>query len=99
MLDETPAGFADLTDKGYLDRLFVSPNHQRCGMSSALLAMVEQTVQQQGMTRLNTDASLTALPFFTARVFEVVTAQTMKRRGEVLKNFWMKKELKGERPG
>lgn len=71
LMDDTPTGFADLTKEGHLDRLFVSPDYQRCGVASALLAMVEQAARHRGMTRLTTDASLTALPFFEARRFRV----------------------------
>ncbi|GHC15525.1 acetyltransferase [Kushneria pakistanensis] len=95
MANDTPAGFASLTDKGHLDMLFVRPDYQRCGVASTLLAMAEQTAQQRGIKRITTEASVTALPFFKARGFDVVTAQAMKRRGQVLRNFWMEKALEG----
>ncbi|SPJ33784.1 GNAT family N-acetyltransferase [Kushneria phyllosphaerae] len=95
----TPAGFASLTDYGHLDMLFVSPDHQRRGVASALLMTAEQAVRQRGMNRMTTEASLTALPFFKARGFEVVRAQEMKRCGEVLRNFRMEKYLKAVEPG
>ncbi|REC95568.1 GNAT family N-acetyltransferase [Kushneria indalinina] len=95
MIDDTPAGFASLTDRGHLDMLFVSPDYQRRGVASALLSVVEQAAQRRGITRVTTEASLAGRPFFEARGFNVVTKQTMKRRGEVLKNFWMEKVLHG----
>lgn len=94
MLDDTPAGFASLTDRGHLDMLFVSPAHQRRGVASALLNTVEQSVRRRGITRITTEASLTARPFFEARGFKAVIAQEMKRRGQVLRNFWMEKGMK-----
>lgn len=94
MLNDTPAGFADLTE-GHLDRLFVSPDYQRCGVASALLAMVEQAVRYREITRLTTDVSLTAQPFFEARRFVVIRARQVKRRGQVQDNFQMEKCLKG----
>lgn len=63
---DTPAGFASLTDHGHLDMLFVSPEHQRCGVASRLLSTAEQAARQRGIIRLTTEASLTALPFFKA---------------------------------
>ncbi|GHC15494.1 acetyltransferase [Kushneria pakistanensis] len=95
MLDDVPAGFTDLTNEGHLDRLFVSPDYQRCGVASALLDMVEQAARQRGMTRLTTDASLTALPFFETRGFVVTRARQVERRGQALDNFQMKKRLEG----
>ncbi|MFC0337142.1 Acetyltransferase, GNAT family [Kushneria avicenniae] len=93
MLDDTPAGFASLNDHGHLDMLFVSPDHQRCGVASALLMTAEQAVRQRGMHQLTTEASLTARPFFEAQGFEVMKAQAIERRGQVLRNFWMEKRL------
>ncbi|WP_457808462.1 GNAT family N-acetyltransferase [Kushneria sp. EE4] len=99
MIDDAPAGFASLNEHGHLDMLFVSPDHQRRGVASALLSVVEQAVRQRGIKRVTTEASLTGRPFFKARGFDVVKAQEMKRRGEVLKNFRMEKRLKAGEPG
>lgn len=93
MIDDAPAGFASFNEHGHLDMLFVSPDHQRRGVASALLNVVEQAAQRRGITRVTTEASLTGRPFFEVRGFDVVTRQTMKRCGEVLKNFRMEKVL------
>lgn len=93
MRGDTPAGFASLTEGGHLDMLFVSPDHQRCGVASRLLNTAEQAARLRGMTRLTTEASLTALPFFEAQGFEIVKAQAIERRGQVLRNYRMKKAL------
>ncbi len=95
MRENTLAGFASLNDHGHLDMLFVSPDHQRRGVARALLMTAEQAAWQRGMDRMTTEASLTALPFFKARGFEVVKAQEIERRGQVLKNFRMEKALHG----
>ncbi|WP_227875790.1 GNAT family N-acetyltransferase [Kushneria konosiri] len=93
MQESLPAGFASLTEGGHLDMLFVSPDHQRCGVASALLMTAEQAVRQRGMNRMTTEASLTALPFFEAQGFEIVKAQAIERRGQVLRNYRMEKAL------
>ncbi|ART62275.1 GNAT family N-acetyltransferase [Kushneria marisflavi] len=90
---DTPAGFASLTDHGHLDMLFVSPEHQRCGVASRLLSTAEQAARQRGIIRLTTEASLNALPFFQAQGFEIVKAQEIERRGQILRNYRMEKAL------
>lgn len=99
ILDDTPAGFASLNDRGHLEMLFVSPDHQRCGVARALLITAEDTARQRGLQRMTTDASLTARPFFEAQGFEIIRAQEIERRGERLKNVAMEKRLKGIEPG
>ena len=42
-----------------------------------------------------THASITARPFFEARGYRVVRPQQVERRGQVLTNFVMEKELIG----
>lgn len=98
MWGSTLAGFASLNDHGHIDMMFVSPEHQRRGVASTLLMTAEQAVRQRGMNRMTTEASLTALPFFKARGFEVVKAQEIERRGQVLRNFRMQKCLKKIKP-
>ena len=90
---EALAGFADLEPNGHLDMMFVHPGHQRRGVATALLAAVEAAAREQGLTRLSTEASITAHPFFEARGFSVITPQLVEKRGQVLRNFRMAKTL------
>ena len=46
-------------------------------------------------TRIYVHASKTARPFFEARGYRVVRPQQVERRGQVLTNFAMEKELIG----
>src|SRR3546814_16841474 len=82
-LDGVPVGFVDLEPDGHIDMLFVDADHQRRGIASVLLGQVEETAHDQGLTRLHTEASITARPFFERRGFRVIAPQTVVLRGQI----------------
>ncbi|WP_028752797.1 GNAT family N-acetyltransferase [Rhizobium leucaenae] len=86
-------GFADLLPDGLLDMMFVHPDYQGIGAASLLLATVETEAKRLGLSRIFTEASLTARPFFERRGFRVLASQTVEKRGQMLENFWMEKCL------
>ena len=85
--DGIPAGFSDLEPNGHLDMMFVHPRYQGFGVASLLLSTVEAAARGQGVAIINTEASLTARPFFRSRGFSVIAAQEVEKRGQMLKNF------------
>ena len=87
------AGFTDLEANGHLDMMFVHPDHQRRGVATALLETAEAAGRQAGLSRIFTEASITARPFFERRGFRVIAAQTVALRGQALANFRMEKFL------
>ena len=84
-------GFVDLTLAGYLDRLFVSADHQRRGIASMLLDRVELAAVEHGVCRIHTQASITAKPFFISRGYIVVREQIVDCHGIGLTNFVMER--------
>ena len=60
------------------------------GISTATIRIETPLEPTEGMFR-NIDASITARPFFEARGFQVVAAQSVVRRGQRLTNFRMEK--------
>ncbi len=86
-------GFADMTRDGYLDRLFVSADHQRQGIATMLMNAIESAAKNSHLSRVHTQASITAKPFFVSRGFTVVAEQTVKCRGIELTNFVMELKL------
>ena len=84
-------GFAAL-EEDYLDLLYVRPDHLRRGIASALCGALDHRCPE---TRIYVHASKTARPFFEARGYRVVRPQQVERRGQVLTNFVMEKELIG----
>ena len=79
--DGVIAGFADLRQDGYLDRLYVHRDYQGRGIATTLLNALP------GATL--THASLTARPFLERRGWQVVREQQVERHGVKLTNFVM----------
>jgi len=93
LIDGVIAGFIDLEGSGHIDMLFVDPAHQRRGVASALLDTVENAARVQRLAVLDTDASITARPFFENHGFQVVRSQDVALRGQRLTNFRMEKRF------
>jgi putative acetyltransferase len=87
------AGFTDLLDEGdgagYVDRLFVDPDHGRRGVGAALLDHVTTEAARRGLSTLTTHASLVARPVFESKGFTVTEAETVLKDGERLDRFFM----------
>lgn len=92
-IDGGPAGFTDLEDDGHLDMMFVHGRFQGRGVATALLRQAEAAARQSGLTRIFTEASITARPFFLSRGFELVAEQVVECKGQWLTNFRMHKQL------
>lgn len=93
LLGKSVIGFADLEPDGHLDMMYVHPDHQRAGVATALLNRVEAAARARGLSRISTEASITARPFFERRGFAVVAAQAVEKSGLLLRNFRMLKVL------
>jgi putative acetyltransferase len=90
-VDQNSAGFTDLEPDGHLDMMYVHPAYQKLGVAKALLATVENAACRQALSRIFTEASITARPFFERNGFRIIAAQTVEKRGQTLKNFRMEK--------
>lgn len=90
------AGFADMSRNGHLDRLYVSKDFQGRGVASALVDRLEAEARALKLGEIDTEASITARPFFERRGYRVVQPQQVERRGVLIRNFKMKKRLSYE---
>lgn len=79
-------GFGDITEGGYLDRLYVHKDCQRKGIAAAICDRLESYPYTNELT---VHASITSKPFFISRGYSVVKEQEVDRRGVVLTNFVM----------
>ena len=86
-------GFAELEEDGHLDMLFVRGDTVGRGVGRRLYEAVEREARNQGLSRIFTEASITARPFFKMQGFRVVLKQTVLRRDVSLTNFIMEKNL------
>lgn len=80
-------GFGDITDDGHLNMLYVHPKYQNNGVGSLICDALERRVEKD----ITVDASITAKNFFLKRGYEVISEQTVYRKGIALNNFKMKK--------
>ena len=87
--DGALAGFASL-EGDYLDLLYVHPRHAHRGVGTVLCDALER---QCTARRITVHASLTARPFFEQRGYRTVEPHQVERRGVVLTNYLMEKEL------
>lgn len=86
-------GFCDITDFGYLDRLYVHSEFQGKGAGKALCREAEKYAADYGNETVEVYGSITARPFFESLGYVVVRDNEVIRDGISLKNFYMKKEL------
>lgn len=92
-INDIIVGFADLTPDGHLDRLYVHKDFQGQGIASALVNKLESEAIRLDLVEINTDASITAKPFFEGRGYQVLHSQSVERKGITLVNFKMIKLL------
>ena len=84
-------GFAELEGDGHVDTLYVHHGFQGRRIASRLLARIEAEARRLELSRLYTEASITAEPFFRRRGFLVVRPQLVEVRGRTFRNFVMEK--------
>ena len=82
-------GFGAL-EGAYLDLLYVLPDCQGRGVGSALCGFLEHLCPE---SRITVHASRTARPFFVAQGYRLVRSQQVERRGVMLENFVLEKDL------
>ncbi|GBO85685.1 hypothetical protein A6779_13535 [Marinobacter adhaerens] len=83
------AGFISFTSAGHIEFLFTAPSFSRRGVASLLYKAASQRLAARGVTKLTTDASLEARPFFKYQGFKVVGEQTVEREGVKFRRFSM----------
>lgn len=87
-------GFANLKDPGLLHRLYVHKDHQGEGVGSLLVEAIEKEAVKLGWKKLETEASITAKPFFERKGFHLIDEQTINLRGVNFVNYKMEKSLR-----
>ncbi len=93
LIGDQIAGFGDIAADGYLDRLYVHRDFQRCGVASAICDALENYARSLGLTAVTTHASVTARPFFEKRGYRVLRERQVRRAGVILINYRMERIL------
>lgn len=89
----TVVGFAELTDDGHIDTMYVHKDHQRKGIAESLLKELLQIAAIRNYEVLTTEASITAKPFFEKNNFKVTQVKRKLYNGKEFINYKMVKEL------
>ncbi|GGD43250.1 acetyltransferase [Emticicia aquatilis] len=92
--DEYLLGFASLTTDGYLDFMYVHKNHQKQGIAGALLENILNEANRLNLTKIWTDASITARPFFLNKGFVIEKIYTKISKEVAFENAIMVRNLK-----
>lgn len=92
-IDDRIVGFGDITSEGYLDRLYVHKDFQRCGIASQLLKALEAKAIELHVKEIVVDASITAKPFFQNKGYLVKVQQKTLIKDVSFINFKMTKTL------
>jgi len=95
--DTEVAGFITFEPSGHLDHLYVHSRFQRQGVAAMLYGRVEQEARSLGISRIFTEASITARPFFESRGFLLVAPQTVVHRGVSFVNYKMERFMQEPR--
>ncbi len=83
-------GFGDMTDSGYLDRLYVLPGFERKGVGRALVTALESMSDAKSFS---VHSSLSAEPFFRRLGYVKIRDCRVERSGVVLRNCLMEKHV------
>lgn len=86
-------GFGDMTEEGYIDRLFVHKNRQGRGVALKIFRKFEEDAKALGLKELTGEASVMLKPLAEKYGFEVLEKQYKKKNGVILVNYKMRKKL------
>ncbi len=93
IIENRIVGMAELEPNGFVDYFYVSPDFERQGVGSRILAEIETEASRMNLSELTADVSLTAKGFFESRGFVVREARTHVILGHPAPNFSMSKRL------
>ncbi len=91
--DGRVVGFMNLEPDGHLDMAFVAPDWMGRGVADALWTTLLTEAQRLGLTRLTTEASHLARPFFLRHGWRVEAPEEVERHGVRLQRFRMFRPL------
>lgn len=91
--DSVIVGYGKLDPGGYLDHLFVRPDHWRRGVATALCDALEEQARREGAARITVHASIPARYFFTQRGYGVIGVNQVPIGDLTLRNYSMAKDL------
>ena len=97
-VDGIVAGFSDLGEDGYIDRLFTFPGSGRRGVGAVLVRHVVDLARARSLPEVRTHASRLARPVFERAGFEVQKREVVRRGDAELERFAMRLVLRSPAP-
>jgi putative acetyltransferase len=91
--DRMIIGFAELEDDGHIGCFYCHKDFIGRGIGSLLFKAVEARARKLGAIKLFAEVSITALPFFERKGFQVIKEQEVVVRGISMKNYAMEKSI------
>lgn len=92
-IDSETVGVITIDLTGYVELAYVLPSATKRGVGTALLSSAELWAKDNGATRLTTEASLIARPFFLKNGWLVIEEEHVDRKGVILTRYKMEKDL------
>jgi putative acetyltransferase len=92
--DKVIAGFVSYEHGGHLDFLFTHPAFARQGVATRLYRRAESAMLAADVSRVFTEASLAARPFFERCGFEIDHEEIVECRGAQLRRYVMHKQIR-----
>lgn len=83
-------GFGDINQTGYLDHLYIHKDFQNQGIATKICNKLEKKFP---VSKITTQASITAKPFFLKRGYQVIKEQQIVKNNVILTNYIMEKNL------
>ena len=92
LIDDRIVGFANITHEGYVDSFYIHHAYQRQGIGNRLMARIEKVVIKT-VSKLTSDVSITAKPFFERHGYRVVKEELTDFCGTPFIRYSMEKKL------
>lgn len=91
--DDQIIAFGNIGQTGFLDRLFVRPDHLNQGIAKTIVQHLEDYARVNGNTTIDTISTITSVPFFEKLGYQVISEDVSERRGERIIRYAMEKNL------
>ena len=95
IIESKIVGYGDVQNDGLIDHFFCHHKFQGKGVGSKLYSWLERIAIERNLSRVYSEVSKTARPFFLSKGFKVIEEQTLSLRGQNLINYKMSKRLYG----
>jgi putative acetyltransferase len=91
--------YLNLDNSGHIDFFYARPEASRTTITREMYALLEATAQNQGISRLSTEASEAARRFFEKQSFQIISRQDVIINDVSIHNYVMEKILPGRQTG